>query len=52
MGANVKLAQTMGETTKTMGAMNALLKPQEVAQNMRNFEKAAQQLNMSEEIGE
>lgn len=50
MGANVKLAESMGAATKTMANMNALLKPQEVAQNMRNFEKAAAQLNMSEEV--
>ena len=52
MGANVKLADSMSAATKTMTSMNQLLKPQDVAQNMQNFEKAAAQLNMSEEIGE
>ena len=52
MGANVKLAGSMQAATKTMADMNNLMKPQDVAQNMRNFEKAAAQLNMSEEVGE
>uniref|UniRef100_A0A2P2I2R4 Charged multivesicular body protein 2b-like n=1 Tax=Hirondellea gigas TaxID=1518452 RepID=A0A2P2I2R4_9CRUS len=50
MGANVKLADSMAATTKTMASMNRLMKPEDVAQNMRNFEKAAAQLNMSEEV--
>ena len=52
MGANVKLADSMMATTNTMVSMNKLMRPEDVAQNMRNFEKAAAQLNMSEEVGE
>ena len=52
MGANVKLADSMMATTNTMASMNKLMRPEDVAQNMRNFEKAAAQLNMSEEVGE
>lgn len=50
MGANMKLADSMQAATKTMASMNSLMKPEDVAQNMRNFEKAAAQLNMSEEV--
>ncbi|KAF2364841.1 Snf7 family [Trinorchestia longiramus] len=51
MGANYQLANSMQSATSTMQSMNKIMNPQAVAQNMRNFEKAAAQLNMTDEIG-
>ncbi|KAA0202763.1 hypothetical protein HAZT_HAZT009310 [Hyalella azteca] len=50
MGANVKLAESMKSATSTMASMNKMMNPQAVAQDMRNFEKAAAQLNMTDEV--
>ena len=35
MGANVKIASAMGETTKTMANMNKIMKPEQVARDMQ-----------------
>merc|ERR1712119_56494 len=37
MGANVKLAETMKTTTQTMGNMNKLMNPEQVAKPCRNL---------------
>lgn len=50
MGANVKLAEAMGETAKTMGAMNKAVKPEAVAKTMRDFEMANAKMGMTEEV--
>lgn len=50
MHANVKLADAMGTTTKTMANMNKILKPEDVAKNMRDFEMASAKLGMTEEV--
>jgi charged multivesicular body protein 2B len=49
MGANVKIAEAMGETTKTMGQMNKVMDPQKVAGTMREFAMASEKMNMTEE---
>merc|ERR1712007_11190 len=49
MGANVKLAETMGQTTKVMGQMNKLVDPQKVAKTMQEFEMANAKMEMTEE---
>ena len=49
MGANVKLAETMGQTTKVMGQMNKLVDPQKVAKTMHDFEMANAKMEMTEE---
>lgn len=49
MGANVKLAETMGQTSKVMGQMNKLMDPQKVAKNMHEFEMANAKMEMTEE---
>ena len=49
MGANVKLAQTMGETSKVMGQMNKIVDPQKVAKTMHEFEMANAKMEMTEE---
>ena len=49
MGANVKLAETMGQTTKVMGQMNKMVNPQQVAKTMQEFEMANAKMEMTEE---
>ncbi len=49
MGANVKLAEAMGETAKTMGQMNRAVDPQKLAGTMREFEMANAKMSMTEE---
>lgn len=50
MQANVKLAGAMGTATKTMVNMNKIMKPEEVAKNMRDFEIASAKLDMTDEV--
>lgn len=50
MQANVKLAGAMGTATKTMVNMNQIMKPEDIAKNMRDFEQASAKLDMSEEV--
>jgi hypothetical protein len=52
MGANVKLAEAMGETAKTMGQMNKVMDPQKLAGTMREFEMANAKMSMTEETSE
>ncbi len=49
MGANVKLAEAMSETAKTMGQMNKVMDPQKLAGTMREFEMANAKMAMTEE---
>jgi len=49
MGANAKLAETMGQTTKVMGQMNKIVDPQAVAKTMQEFEMANAKMEMTEE---
>ena len=49
MGANVKLAEAMGETAKTMGQMNKVMDPEKLAGTMREFEMANAKMSMTEE---
>ena len=52
MGANVKLAEAMGETAKTMGQMNKVMDPEKLAGTMREFEMANAKMSMTEETSE
>ena len=52
MGANVKLAEAMAETAKTMGQMNKQMDPMKVAQTMSEFEKQNMRMEMTEETSE
>ena len=52
MGANAKLAETMGQTTKVMGQMNKIVDPQQVAKTMQEFEMASAKMEMTEETSE
>ena len=49
MAANVKLAEAMGETTKTMGQMNKVMDPMKIAKTMSDFEQANTKMSMTEE---
>ena len=49
MAANVKLAEAMGETTKTMGQMNKVMDPMKIAKTMSDFEQANAKMSMTEE---
>lgn len=49
MAANVKLAEAMGKTSKTMGQMNKAMDPMKVASTMKEFEMANAKMSMTEE---
>ena len=40
----------MKDTTKVMGNMNKMMKPQDVMKNMQDFERESAKLEMSEEV--
>lgn len=50
MHSNVKLANAMSSTTKTMGAVNKQMNPQGVMKTMQDFEKESMKMGMAEEI--
>ncbi|XP_075216202.1 charged multivesicular body protein 2b [Lycorma delicatula] len=50
MGANMKLAEAMSTTTKTMRNINAVIKPEQVMADMSNFSKASMQMDMTDEM--
>jgi charged multivesicular body protein 2B len=50
MGANIKLASAMNTTAKTMANMNKIMKPEQVASNMRAFGQASMKLDMTDEM--
>ena len=50
MGANVKLAEAMGSTAQTMGQMNKLMDPAQVARTMQQFDVANTKMGMTEEM--
>lgn len=50
LGANMKMAQVMETTGKTMKNMNNLVRPEQVAANMRDFSQASMKLDMTEEM--
>lgn len=50
MHSNVKLANAMSSTTKTMGDVNKQMNPQGVMKTMQDFEKESMKMGMAEEI--
>lgn len=50
MGANMKLANAMNATSKTMADMNKIMKPEQVAADMRAFGQASMKLDMTDEM--
>lgn len=50
MGANVKLANAMGVAGKTMGDMNKLMKPEQIAATVNAFSKENMKMEMTDEM--
>lgn len=50
MGANIALTGAMATTTKTMGAMNKIMKPESIAGDMRAFQQANMKMEMTDEM--
>lgn len=50
MGANVKLADAMGTTAKTMSTINNIMKPEKIAADMRAFGQASMKMEMTDEM--
>lgn len=50
MGANIALTGAMATTTKTMGAMNKIMKPEGIASDMRAFQQANMKMEMTDEM--
>ncbi|XP_017467715.1 PREDICTED: charged multivesicular body protein 2b [Rhagoletis zephyria] len=50
IGTNVVLADAMGTTAKTMGDMNKVMRPESIAANVRDFQKANMHMEMTDEM--
>jgi len=50
MASQMKMAEAMKDTTKVMGNMNRMMKPEDVMKNMQAFERESAKLEMSEEV--
>jgi glutaredoxin 2 len=50
MGANIKLANAMSTTAKTMTDTNKIMKPEQVAADMRAFSQASTKMDMTDEM--
>lgn len=50
MGANVALSGALATTSKTMGEMNKLMKPEKIAGDMRAFQEANMKMEMTDEM--
>lgn len=52
MGANIKLSEAMGATSKAMANINSVMKPEKLAGEMRTFQQANNRMEMTEELSE
>ncbi|XP_047991548.1 charged multivesicular body protein 2b-B [Leguminivora glycinivorella] len=50
MGANIAIAGAMGTTAKTMGSINKVMNPQQIAKDMEAFKHANARLDMTDEM--
>lgn len=50
MGANIALSNAMGTTSKTMGEMNKIMRPDKIAGDMRAFQQANMKMEMTDEM--
>lgn len=50
IGANVALSNAMGTTSKTMGEMNKIMRPEQIAGDMRAFQQANMKMEMTDEM--
>lgn len=52
MGANIAIAGAMGTTAKTMGNINKVLNPHQIAKDMEAFKQANAKMDMTDEMSE
>ncbi|XP_026327598.1 charged multivesicular body protein 2b [Hyposmocoma kahamanoa] len=50
MGANIAIAGAMGTTAKTMGNINKVLNPHQIAKDMEGFKQANAKMDMTDEM--
>lgn len=50
MGANIAIAGAMGTTAKTMGSINKVMNPQQIAKDMEAFKVASAKMDMTDEM--
>ncbi|XP_053609310.1 charged multivesicular body protein 2b [Plodia interpunctella] len=50
MGANIAIANAMGTTAKTMGNMNKVMNPHQIAKDMEAFRQANAKMDMTDEM--
>ncbi|XP_045773086.1 charged multivesicular body protein 2b-B [Maniola jurtina] len=50
MGANIAIAGAMGTTAKTMGSMNKIMNPQQIAKDMEAFKQANLKMDMTDDM--
>lgn len=50
IGANAKLAGAVSTTAQTMKNINSVLKPEQIAGDMRTFQQASMKMDMTEEL--
>ncbi|CAG9786652.1 unnamed protein product [Diatraea saccharalis] len=50
MGANIAIAGAMGTTAKTMGSMNKVMNPHQIAKDMEAFRQANAKMDMTDEM--
>lgn len=50
MGANIAIAGAMGTTAKTMGNMNKVMNPHQIAKDMEAFKQASHKMDMTDEM--
>ncbi|CAG9125544.1 hypothetical protein JYU34_006121 [Plutella xylostella] len=50
MGANIAIANAMGTTARTMGNMNKVMNPQQIAKDMEAFKMANAKMDMTDEM--
>ncbi|CAK1556363.1 unnamed protein product [Leptosia nina] len=50
MGANIAIAGAMGTTARTMGNMNKVMNPQQIAKDMDAFKHASAKMDMTDEM--
>lgn len=50
IGANAKLAGAVSSTAQTMKNINDILKPEQIAGDMRTFQQASMKMDMTEEL--
>lgn len=50
MGSNIAIANAMGTTAKTMGSMNKVMNPHQIAKDMEAFKQANAKMDMTDEM--